>query len=119
VVKAAFPALRNEAMAEISNEALKRLVAAVGQAQGFNQANSFILMEVVCDLARLQPDPEKYLAAMFERVSARGDQGPIEKEAHPAIVEFRYATETFFALAGKRFRKRGRPPSNAASRGGK
>jgi hypothetical protein len=98
-------AKKDEAMTEISTEALKRLVDAVGQAQGFNQANNFILMEVVCDLARNQSDPQKYLAEMFERVSARGDQTPIEREAHPANVEFRYAVETFFALARKRFRK--------------
>ncbi len=54
-----------------------------------------------------------FLAGMFERISVRGDQGPVEKEAHSAIVEFRYAVETFFALAGKRFR--GRPPSSVAS----
>jgi hypothetical protein len=38
---------------------------------------------------------------MFERVSARADQGPVEKEAHPVNVEFRDVISRFFANAGK------------------
>ena len=102
-------------MAEISDEALKKLVDALGQAQAFNQAHSYILTEVVSELARRQPDPEKYLAAMFERISARSDQFPVEKEAHPVNAEFRSVVENFFVHAGKRLRKQGEePPSDGA-----
>ena len=80
---------------------LKDVSEAVGQAQAFNRMSSYILMEIVRDLARTQPDPHKYLAGMFERISARADQGPIEKEAHPVNAEFRDAISRFFATAGK------------------
>jgi hypothetical protein len=78
----------------------------VGQAQAFNRANNSILMEVVRDLARTTPDPHKYIADMFERVSARADQGAIEKEAHPVTAEFRDAISRFFLTAGKNLKKR-------------
>lgn len=83
---------------------LKDVGEVVGQAQAMNRMNSHILMEAVTDLAKNSPDPHKYLADMFERISARADQGPIEKEAHPVSVEFRDAISRFFALAGKRLR---------------
>jgi hypothetical protein len=65
------------------------------------------VLEVVSDLARTQPDPHKYLARMFELISARADQGPIEKEAHPVNAEFRDAISRFFSLAGKALNKPG------------
>jgi hypothetical protein len=85
---------------------LKEVGAAVGQAQAFNRSNSYILMELVRDLARVQPDPQQYLSDVFERVSARADLGPIEEEAHPSTVEFRNALSQFFVLAGKNLEKR-------------
>ena len=48
-------------------------------------------MEIVRDIARSQTDPQKYIAGMFERISARADLWPIEREAHPVTVEFRDA----------------------------
>jgi hypothetical protein len=86
---------------------LKEMGDVVGQAQAFNRANSYVLMEIVRDLARTQPDPHKYLAGMFERISARADQGAIEKEAHPVNAEFRDAVSSFFANAGKALNKQG------------
>jgi hypothetical protein len=80
---------------------LKTVGEAVGQAQAFNHAHSYILMEIVRDLARTTPDPYKYLANMFERISARADQGAIEKEAHPVTVEFRDTIARFFSKAGQ------------------
>lgn len=85
-------------------EAFKQLIGAVGQSQGFIRAQSYILHEVLCDLAKKSDDPEKYLAGMFERVSARADQGEIEKEAHPASVEFRWQVENIFKHAGNAVR---------------
>ncbi|AZO69952.1 hypothetical protein [Mesorhizobium sp. M1D.F.Ca.ET.043.01.1.1] len=69
------------------------------QAQAINQANQYILMEVVRDLASAKQDPERYLSDMFERISARADRGPIEKEAHPVNLEFRNTISMFFAKA--------------------
>jgi len=69
--------------AEALWQTLKELGEVVGQAQALNRANNAIAMEVVRDLSRMAPDPERYIADMFERVSARADQGAIEKEAHP------------------------------------
>lgn len=86
---------------------LKGLGEAVAQAQGLNRATHAILMEIVRDLARVQPDPQKYLADVFERVSARADLRPIERESHPPTVEFRNAISRFFVLAGQSLNKPG------------
>jgi hypothetical protein len=86
-------------------ETLEELGGVITQAQAFNRANNAILMEVVRDIARSQLDPQKYISDMFERVSARADQRPIEREAHPATVEFRDAIEIFFQTAGKNLTK--------------
>lgn len=80
---------------------LKKLADALGQAQAQNLAHSYILLEIVRDLAQIQPDPQKYLASVFERVSGRADQDPIEKEGHPVKAEFRWTVETFFRQAGQ------------------
>ncbi len=77
----------------------KRLIADLGAVQAMNLANNFILMEAVSDLAGLSKDPQKYIAGMFERISARADQDAIEKEAHPVNAEFRRIISTFFSVA--------------------
>ena len=82
-------------------DALRQLLDLIGQAQAINKANSYILMEIVRDIARSKPDSHKYLAEMFERISARADQSPVEREAHPVQAEFRLAISTFFSLAQK------------------
>ncbi len=84
-------------------QTLKDVGEVVGQCQARNRMSSYILMEIVRDLARTQQSPRKYLADMFERISARADQGEIEKEAHPVNAEFRAAVSQFFATAGKGF----------------
>jgi hypothetical protein len=84
---------------------LKDVGDVVGQAQAFNRSNSYILMEIVRDIARTQADPQKYLADLFERISARADVGPIEREAHPVNAEFRNTISQFFSLAGKNLKK--------------
>ena len=48
-------------------DALRELLNLVGQAQAINKANSYILMEIVRDIARSKPDSHKYLAEMFEK----------------------------------------------------
>lgn len=84
---------------------LKQIGESLGQAQAMNRKNSYILMEVVRDLARTTSDPHKYLTNMFERVSARADQGAIEKETHPVNIEFRNAISQFFSKAGHKLTK--------------
>jgi hypothetical protein len=64
-------------------------------------AHHYILTEVVYDLARTQPAPKKYLANMFERVSARMDQTPIEEEAPPVNAAMRDVVARFFSKAGQ------------------
>lgn len=93
--------------AEALWQTLREIGDVVGQAQAFNRANNAILMELVRDLAKTTPDPHKYLADLFERISARADKGPIEKEAHPVNAEFRDAISRFFATAGKNLKKPG------------
>ena len=39
----------------------------------------FVMTEVLHDVARMQPDPKRYLADVFERVMARREQRPIEQ----------------------------------------
>jgi hypothetical protein len=89
-------------MDEEIGDALKRLSAAFGQAQAFNLALSYILAEIMCDLARSRPDPQRYIADMFERVSARADQMPIESEVDLVTSEFRYNISRFFSQVGQR-----------------
>jgi hypothetical protein len=88
-------------------EMLKEIADSLGQAQARNRANSYILMEVVRDLAKMAKDSDEYLANMFERISARADQGEIESEAHPVTAEFREVIATFFAVARNSLKRRG------------
>ncbi|MGQ2909342.1 MAG: hypothetical protein ACT6QU_15485 [Aliihoeflea sp.] len=83
----------------------KSMGEAVAGAQGANLAQNYILHEILCDLARRSPDPEKYLSSMFERVSARADQGDVENEGHPVTVEFRWTVENLFKHAGNAVRR--------------
>ncbi len=84
---------------------MEDLAAALSQAQAFNRAHSSILMEIVRDIARSQSDPHKYISDMFERISARADLRPIEREAHPVTAEFRETIASFFSTAGKNLTK--------------
>lgn len=65
-------------------------------------ASQFILMEIVREMARQSKDPPAFLAAMFERISARMDQGPLEREKKAAVAAMRESLATFFAKAGYR-----------------
>jgi hypothetical protein len=85
--------------------ALREVAETLGQEQAFSLANSYILMEIVRALALASPDPHKYLADMFERVSFRADQGPIDGESHPVTAQFREAIAQFFSKAGHQLRR--------------
>lgn len=70
-------------------------------AQGIAFANRTILREVVGELARLQPDQRKYLAGMFERISARMDRAPLEMEKKDAVAFEREMLAKFFSNVEK------------------
>ena len=89
----------------MSDEELKKLIAAVGRNQAMNLLNNHILMELVSETAHKSKNPHKLLATMFERISVRADLSPIESEAHPAIAEYRELLSIFFSTAAKRFPK--------------
>jgi hypothetical protein len=78
---------------------LHDMAGVIGQAQAKNRATLYLLMAVVRDLARKTPDPEKYLSGMFEIISARADQSPLEAEGHVVTAEFRETIATFFTVA--------------------
>ncbi|MCK1536830.1 MULTISPECIES: hypothetical protein [unclassified Bradyrhizobium] len=79
-------------------------VQIIGQQQALNLRNTYVLQEIVRTIAAKQPDPPRFIAQLFERVTARGEQGEIEKQGHPVQAQFRDATETFFEQAGRPFR---------------
>jgi hypothetical protein len=97
--------MRDSDEAEAIWKTLEELGAVLAQAQAFNRAHNSILMEIVRDIARSQPDPHKYISDMFERISARADLRPIEREAHPVTVEFRDTIASFFSIADKNLTK--------------
>ena len=77
-------------------EWVRSITEAIRSAQARNLAFSYILTEIIVDLARTSGDPDRYLAAMFERISARMDQDPIEKDAHPVKGEMREVISHLF-----------------------
>ena len=69
------------------------------QMQSRVMANQFILMEIVRDLARTQPDPQRYVASLYERVIGRAEQKPIEKQGK-FDANFREAVDAVILKAG-------------------
>lgn len=82
------------------DEVLQEYGDLIGMGQAKDRACLYILMDVVRQLARNSPKPQAYLASMFERISARADQSPVESEGHPVTAEFRETIATFFSVAG-------------------
>lgn len=80
----------------------KEMGDAIGIAQAIALGTQFILLEVVRELAKTQPDPHAFIAGLFEKVSARLDQMPIEEESRPATIEMRRSISTFFSKAAPR-----------------
>jgi hypothetical protein len=87
---------------------LEKLIAAVGRVQARSMVNNFILLEVVCELARTQGAPQKYISDMFDRVIFRWehDETP-EKAARPVSIETKWTIENFFSVARKRLDREG------------
>ncbi|WP_454916367.1 hypothetical protein [Xanthobacter sediminis] len=80
-------------------EWLNGLIKAVAVEQARSMVQHFVLRDLVIQLARTQGDPEGYVAAMFERISALVDQ--CEPAGKPEVeAEMRWYVEQFFTQAG-------------------
>jgi hypothetical protein len=79
--------------------AMETLAEGLRQAQAQNLANSYVLREIVRDLAAAAGNRHGFLADMFARISARADRLPIEGQSNAAIVSglFRQEVAKFFA----------------------
>lgn len=80
-------------------EWLNGLIKAVAVEQARSMVQHFIMRDLVIQMAQAQPDPNSYVAAMFERVSALVDQ--CELVGKPDVeAEMRWYAEQFFTQAG-------------------
>lgn len=80
-------------------EWLNGLIKAVAVEQARSMVQHFIMRDLVIQMAQAQPDPNGYVAAMFERVSALVDQ--CELAGKPDVeAEMRWYAEQFFTQAG-------------------
>jgi hypothetical protein len=81
-------------------EMIKSVGDALGQAQARNRAYHYLLTEIVRLLAKQSDDPRAFLAQMFELISARADQAPLETEGDLVSAEFRRVIADFFISVG-------------------
>ncbi|MFG1419784.1 hypothetical protein V5F38_17610 [Xanthobacter sp. V0B-10] len=80
-------------------EWLNGLIKAVAVEQARSMVQHFIMRDLVIQIAQAQPDPDSYVAAMFERVSTLVDQ--CELAGKPDVeAEMRWYAEQFFTQAG-------------------
>ena len=80
---------------------LETLADSLRHAEAVVRTNSFLLGEIVDDLANRARNRHDYLASMFERISTRVDKLPIEKNA-PAVSDLiREELSKFFASVAK------------------
>ena len=82
---------------------LEKLADSARRAQAVSLANNYLLTEIIRDLADLARNRHDYLAAMFERISARADQLPIERQSNAIILSglFREELSKFFAQVAR------------------
>ena len=94
---------------ELSNEEIEALFSGITDSLGYEQARGqfmiYLLNEIVTDIAGTQSDPTNWLSSLFERISARADQSPVEEEAHVVRARFREIAERFFAQVTTRVTK--------------
>jgi hypothetical protein len=77
---------------------------AVLAAQRMALAAQFLLGELLIDVARLHPSPERYLGELFERVARRADPRDLKIPEKAVYGHARDLLEDLFAGASKRFR---------------
>jgi hypothetical protein len=75
----------------------QKIVNSVRRMHALNLVNSDPLAEIVRDLADAANDRHDYLVRMFERISARADQLPIERQSLLTSDLFREELSKFFA----------------------
>ena len=88
-------------MGNESKDALATLMKLYAEIRAMQRFHDYLLLEILRDVAGNMPDRHAYLSGLFERVSARADQMPIESEAHPLVSGFRDAASNFFASVEK------------------
>ena len=100
-MKATTPSKKACAVNEELSAALEKLAESSRRAQAVSLANSYVLREVVRDLADAARNRHGYLADMFERIGARADRLPLDPQSNPALIGnlFRQELAKFFAEA--------------------
>jgi hypothetical protein len=76
-----------------------KLAEAFFMTQGQNFAIYDILLDFTANIAADQSNPSAFLKAMFERISAKIDNQPIETERKTASAWRRETIATFFSVA--------------------
>ena len=74
----------------------------IGAAEAESLLDSYILMELVLEVARSSDDPQLKLAELFDRVTARARLGGHATEMGSVMSRFRTLAQEFFLLAGQR-----------------
>ncbi|NBC31360.1 MAG: hypothetical protein GVY13_01665 [Alphaproteobacteria bacterium] len=80
---------------------MNEFMPSFAQMQSRVMANQFILVELISDVAKAQPDSKKYLDSLYERVIARQEQRPL-KEQGKSDENFREAVTNMFSKAARR-----------------
>jgi hypothetical protein len=76
---------------------LKEIGESMRRAQALNLANSYLLAEIVRQLADAAANRHDHLAGMFERIGARAEQSPSERQSHQTNGLLRVELSKFFA----------------------
>lgn len=98
-------------MAKFSDPAIEALYNAVVAAQMQSIPAVHILQQLIIDVARLHPDPEKYVAGLYERVSPQLDPA-LDRPDKEAIAQSRFVLDALFRHAVTEVRKAPKgPPS--------
>jgi hypothetical protein len=80
----------------------QRIVDSVRHMHALTLVNNYVLAEIVRDLAVAANNRHDYLVRVFERISARADQLPVEKLSHRIGDLFREKLSEFFAQVAER-----------------
>lgn len=80
---------------------LKEIGDSVRHAQAVNLANSYLLTEIVRDLADAARNRHDYLVDMFERINAHVNQLSLENQSHQVNGLVRVELSKFFAQVAK------------------
>ena len=73
---------------------------AYARVQAAVMAHTFILGELLSDIARTTPDPHAYLTGMFDRVINRLEQRPLEQQGE-FDTNFRHTVEAIIRAADR------------------